>query len=96
MSQATSAPSHGYRRRKSEDGPITLISADPTQYDRDGRTHSLCKGDGQSLKPLLTRPSPARRHRIELHYHRSQNLGDFDALYRASRQPPLERRVKTP
>jgi hypothetical protein len=42
------------------------------------------------------RALPSLALSIEPHFRRSQNLGAFDALYRASRQPPPERRTKTP
>jgi len=71
-SQVTTAPGSGSRRQTSSDGPITLISADPTRCDLAGRTHSLCDGDGQRPKPRhirLLQGSESDNHRSEGRKH---------------------------
>jgi hypothetical protein len=67
-SRVTTAPGSGSRRQMSSDGPITLISADPTQCDLAGRTPPLCNGDGRRPKPGHIRLLRG----IELDNHRSE------------------------
>jgi hypothetical protein len=65
-SQVTTAPGNGSRRQTPSDGPITLVSADPTRCDLAGRTYSLCNGDRQRPNPGVP-PVPsddARRFRL--------------------------------
>jgi hypothetical protein len=65
--QVTTAPGSDSRRQTSSDGPITLISADPTRCDLAGRTHSPCNGEGQRTNPGHIR----LLHGIESDNHRS-------------------------
>ena len=67
-SRVTTTPGSGSRRQASSDGPITLISADPTRCDQAGRTQSLCNRDGQRTNPGRIRLLPG----TEPDNHRSE------------------------
>ena len=67
-SRVTTAQGGDNRRQTSSDGPITLISADPTRCDLAGRTHSLGNGDVQRPIPghiRLLRCIESDNHRPE-------------------------------
>ena len=86
-SQVTTAPGSGSRRQTSSDGPITLISADPTRCDLAGRTQSLCDGDGQRPKPGHIRLLRG----IESDNHRSQGRKHLSTSRYSSRQRDVTR-----